>query len=1658
MSWMPHPAIKVMLDSFPIEMKRTSDDAAGGHSSKKLRPRQGKIEDSRIVFGPCNLKRNVYNEQVEVIGTEWVQDWLVLQMPPVDGSKVYETRSRVDPDICFFSTEEFKRLADEEARLRALLAEAAKDTALAPDAAAAELERLQAALEKAEAAKEAALGVSFYPAAVWLAKTAAVRGAMVENYIRYNFNPYIDGANDKDEADERMRFCREEAERLIPQFEGIEPAQIETGPVMAFHWGVDGEDYKGEELSSATNGESEWFTAEAAVNLKSMADVLFFDPHTDSVKRKEMRKAAYNWETTPLLVNDIEKARNRYMEAWKKTDMNIACPVTDNMLPREWVRAIVDAINRAPSVMTSQSGEHGFMQTWRYSEKSRALVARNGAGELPPPEQLAHWKRDFQTVHAAMLQAYVDKWFKTGQMSRLPTDFKPLEEAARVIPPFNKWGLQVINPSFKLFPSGEEGNNLREAYGMQTGGIEERFGYLTDAIRVEGNKTTVPLNIPIDVLWVEDVGALVEEARKNATLQGMDGILKGIPSDSYLGMRLGVLFARRKREKDHKSALAALKKKEMDEGELARQMSILNGVYNQTNREMTAREDAALQQKLAEGTTTAMSDEEARALANLDDDSEKVALLRNLYHFELIVFRQRRREAMERAQQQKDMNSPIALQTDAQLMDTDGDQASSGDTGFEYNNDMREEIHFRYLARIKDVLRGSPKAEALYNTEVEMIVGRRSEAARGQFKALSELTPEQRRDAAAERPKAAKMPRKLVSYVDLSFQEKMRKDAAQRSRLRTIYENNIENDKTAEQKLETFDKYADMLTAEALTDDQSGKDQRTIIYKSMYQELSDEVKGSENKRLFSSLMDFVLQQTLKQEWHEFLDARRTESMSADEIKAEQEEKAQKKRRRIYRALIKGGKIEEAVAMLDEDLVDDMRALAASKLEEQRQLIKQFKDELAKEQKDQLFDKLRFGQGVMDKLLEVEKKATYEMRRRAKRTVLLKAKLRKQSPTDVAEAQKSVPTYGTPLVRMVETVSELEGVEQLVDSNMLTLMKNDEQRRRDQDNQTGMRRSRNDSLEAMYKKLLDVVDVSDMDKASEAMNAVDIEEELKAVREWDEKLALSKEVADYEANMGVKRTTVLLAFQKFIDSVQEYRSVNNSLRLPEKLRGEKPDPLANTPVTKMAEVVLHPSFFAELKLEKKEEAASKLQRQDYMNMALKWREEQAEKKWYSKEALDERDEEDKKDIEFFDDNVLYENDENDYESDVLNEAKANMEKLFEGFAPANKDYETWLQEVKREFEDEQQDNVTYGDPQKEATWENLVDFVILRKVAHYTGSLKVQGARAYELTGFNGTADHEFARLEPYKKCGADGKWYTPYYLKSDKEVDEGTPGAKPKLTDVIHFTEDDLEGVPRKLRPAEKYAWKNQWSYMGELIDRISYFKPLDGMDTEEAKGAQAAWDMAKEALSLCRKGFAIYDMVKNAKDGETAQTIFKKLKEWEKLKFFRLFDEGPENHTQNYMGHIVEVQFPDKYEKQPGDTVDQQVAKNEAREQYKQFWLFLRSHVYGDSEDEEEEEEEDEGEEEEEEEDEGEEEEEEEDGSEEDEEEENNRVTYDADDNDFSDEEIDAEENNDGNDAKRNEASGEANGDESDEMDFEMAGSMPTREWWGSQHSWWKM
>jgi hypothetical protein len=226
-------------------------------------------------------------------------------------------------------------------------------------------------------------------------------------------------------------------------------------------------------------------------------------------------------------------------------------------------------------------------------------------------------------------------------------------------------------------------------------------------------------------------------------------------------------------------------------------------------------------------------------------------------------------------------------------------------------------------------------------------------------------------------------------------------------------------------KLVTFNKYANLLTDEMQKKSDAAAALRRELYVSMYEELTKEVEGKKNQTEFIKLMDSVLQQTLKLEWRDFLEEQRIANMTEEEKAAEIALQKQQERSKVYNALVKEGKVDDAIAILEEDLVEEISQLTENKIQQQKYVIKTYSDELnearANPDTSFLFDKLEFADRVIDELVELEADTTIEIRRNAKRNVYLKAFLRDWPDEIIEEELKSVTALGTPASKKVRTV-------------------------------------------------------------------------------------------------------------------------------------------------------------------------------------------------------------------------------------------------------------------------------------------------------------------------------------------------------------------------------------------------------------------------------------------------------------------------------------------------------------------------------------------------------------------------------------------------------------------------------------------------------------
>ena len=1501
-----------------------------GRKQKKTPQKQkpyftGTSNDGRTVFAPCQLTKGVY-EGLKRTGTAFVQDWVVVEVTPAEaGTKSFELQDRDGKPYDTSTSDVFNNKINE------------------------------------------------------------VYEAMVNRYYEYNFKPHLGEMQlNKQDMETAVTFCKQEARRLIPNFHSIDdPLEPRTNmPVQAYN------------------------------PLNKYAQKRRFNPSID----QDFRKKMYEWKLSPLKENDLVGAEERHEKSWNDKDFNVMIPNADNMFPVPVVQSIRAAMERSPSEITGSEGT-GFLQAWRYDEEKNTVVGRNGADTTP--EQYADWVKSFESVRQKMIEAYMKKWFKKGSDTMASgktfaeyyeeVGFDPVQEAKRVIPPFHpKWGYQQVPSSFKLFASsasakkkkkpgvGADDIDVKEVYNLQSGGAEDlqsRFDYLKldTKIKVDGHVKKFLLNIPIDVLWVEDPAELKKryrdgvharhnpkvlnerKAKSKRKLEPMDP-LKQVSEGTYLRLRIQVYLDRRERNRKHLSSL----KKLSGEGSKDKRNDMIKD-YKEKNRNEIERENVLLSEnfeKVKKADVNVELSEEETTLKLLESGEEKVLFLRTLYHAKLLIFKQERDAAAEQAEKAKWPTEPIVLGTDAaESMDLEpadsalplapGQEGGPVETPYsEYSNDVREEIHFEYLNKLKSALGESPGEVALYAAELKLVVGRRKGDVKSRFERLSALSAEERAKeraeqlAAAAEVKANKTKRERTLYMDLSWEDKMERDKKARQRVRAIYTTS-----NSEDKLKTFDRFCKNLTAKTLVE--AERSSRDAIYLEMYNELNNVVQGDKNKNLFLKLMGYVLQQTLKVEWSAFLEERRIENMTDEEKAAEEELKTQKDRHAVYNDHVKNKRIEEAIGMMEDDFRAELLVLENDKLESQKVAIDQFKNELNEEKMDpdkfRLFDRTEFADRVLDELQRTERDNTNEVRRQARRHVLLKAKLREEGDKTTAEALKAVGGYGTPAQKIVRTILNLPGIDDIVDKNTKQLLFNQEERA---ENNGKLRAQRADVLEKMYEDMFDQLDKGDAPRKSQTETmrkdlmglAPSIQKDMplrKKLEDIDKQLAEPRERADYRANIKVKGDQVLLAFQRFVESVKMYREVNesdtlvsffNSGELEKKPDPLKPDPLKDgvPALAELAPLVLSDSFAA-LVLPIREKVKKKLEIADLVNQALEWGEDLVEKQWYEIEEGGEGDEEDKKDRDFIDDDLKSE----EYSGvfDVDDEADQNLRILHKALAPS-KSYDMWLYQIKKEFEADNAVNAVEHLVQLKDTKQNLADFVVVKKVGYYkdqnkgiTCKLKkgqrLKPATVYELTGFRAKhkSTHESSRLEPFQRPQKDGTWYTPKYNEDDEEVNENDENGKLKITDVLHFVMDDLEGVPLALRPPKKYGKNNTGRHNGGMVERVSYFKPWDRMDTDDAQDMWTAWDKAKKAFDVSRKGFKISEMTK---DGETDEEIMEKLRIWEPYQFFTLLVEE---------GYIVNVQLPDRYQARAGDGADVSAQKEEAKIQYDQFRLFLDSH-----------------------------------------------------------------------------------------------------------------
>jgi len=666
-----------------------------------------------VFYTPCNLtKGNGHTNEQDLI-----QDWVVVQFPPHEegGSKRFECRQRKDLDTAVSELPPY------------------------PETDTAE----------------------------WAAKTLAVRQAMVDKYVEYNFRPFLDAIKNDEGYNKAEDFCKAEAERLVPEWTEPDVLRSSDGP----HAPVQFEPHR----------------------LSEEAQKLKFGPQKDD----EYRRKAYDWSTSPLQLNNYELALGRFSSCYaqkkKPFNFNLVIPDHSRMFSMPEHEAILGGMLRKRSEITTDDGSPA--QTWVYERNVNHMVDAAtlyaGNTSIPSNEKLQEFRSAFGRTRELMIDKFKAKWFQPPTHS-VPVGvnfgdwctqngFDPQQEAENMIPAFNeKYGFQHYPPKTAPGSSMQRNKNdiAKAAYdffneeGFKE--ISDRFAHL-DKFVTTGRKNDTPgervfIGTPLDVLWVEEwrdfyqrykTAVTPEKAAKEP--KGSIGeeaktkVANSIPPESYLWLLVNTYSNRSERKREHRAAISRLRRARTGsetENFDAQKKSLVEAETTTLEQENSALD--AKRKEIGEDKLSAhISEEEQALLKVLGTDELRFTYLNMKYQIDLSVLEEKiRRQSKTPKKLDQNAQTGEGMNVVQDVSDDDDDNLADNPPPYEdmeilQSDDNRvgaydrDDIHVAYLDRIKSLL---VDWERFYNLELNTIVQKWNDEKTEAFKEYARLDPNSRRE------------------------------------------------------------------------------------------------------------------------------------------------------------------------------------------------------------------------------------------------------------------------------------------------------------------------------------------------------------------------------------------------------------------------------------------------------------------------------------------------------------------------------------------------------------------------------------------------------------------------------------------------------------------------------------------------------------------------------------------------------------------------------------------------------------------------------------------------------------------------------------------------------------------------------------------------
>ena len=1293
----------------------------------------GSDDEGRYFYGPCNLTMTDPATNEDVL----VQDWVVVQLPPAveGGPKRFECRKRSDPVTPVAALPPYPVTTQEE----------------------------------------------------WDSKTSAVRRAMVNRYVEYNFRPFLEavkenGGDDQSEFDAANTFCYAEADKLVPQWE-------------------DAADRYGSAMTTPVQFESN--------KPNDMAQNSKFDRSNN----RELRHRAYDWSISPLMINNFLFAKDRFKAAFKTApfNLNTAIPNHSRMFPGPEHEAIQRGMLRKPSEVLK--GEGSRAQTWAYNKDANQMVEHAvydpEDGMRASDDQLEGFRREFDATRQLMIDAYLRKWFPsddaTGNVDSVETTFgawrgvnafDPRKEAEAMVPAFNqKYGFQHYQPQTapgSSMPKKKQGV-AETAYDWKAedgfAGVSKRFADLNKAVTVEGKRgkpgKKVFIGTPIDLLWVDDPGEFYgrykaaakpakakkeSQPRKRATREtpekktdGVAELVSVIPPETYLKLLVQTYLDRKARKKAHDAEIEKIRKGLPGKEQAFRrgaQLDAKRADYKQKDEQERQKENTALAeqkkmllQKTNLPTLSAqISQEEIELLNQLATDEQRFTYLRMKYHIDLKIIEERIRDQPKEKERLK-TRTDTALKQQIEGIDSEDDEVPANaavpsdemavDSSPAYSSSdervgayEREEIRFAYLASIKRTLQDKKKAEEIYNGEVYIMTKKKKKALRDKFIADAELTPEQREASRKEREANAKAargkgtPRKpKVPYDQMGFDDKMKEDAKKRTRLRNKY-------KKSPGAQAQYDVYVGLFEQGMFSESEVAKLARE---NSLYSVLYADWKKTKNQResnKFHTMVKAVLQY-FYMEFDEYREQKRFTELTPDERKKEADNRELKKEQDAFQKAVKSGDKATAMFYVTKDWKATIQADEQDRLDSIKEIVEEYTKKLADITSDQAlyatFDSGAFANELMKQLTQVQKddekirKSTFDT------YTDMEANVNELPESEVAQRKQ---TFGEQLkesaATRVRTLLQDKSIAELVGEDAAALLSREEERKQSTEEARAKRRA---LLESVYSSVI-AAGSGNPDQQRVAMRVAvgtdTVAEKIRQLEAMDKEAKQEKEKTDYEQNAALRTKALLASFNRFLLDVQKYNAMNNSETLQPLFEAgglvRKPDALREgLAVETVAESILSPALLRELpKLPAMKKPQPKTAGQ-YVEDALAWQFEQVERMWYQKDRAGKEGLDSSNPDDALDLKYMYE-DTASYEKDVLSlekdiESKLDFERLWEVLGKA-KSKDEFLADSKAAFIREQKVNAAAGLSTLKDDLVNVVAFLVTKRVGFSTSAKKL----------------------------------------------------------------------------------------------------------------------------------------------------------------------------------------------------------------------------------------------------------------------------------------------------------------------------------------------